>query len=142
MRFKLTISALVFAIVALCCDVAFGQAVLPEAPSHTKHIDKSWILFGVAAGADIGASIFDTHITQVGLSAGHGCTERNGGDPMPSSAKLYSKNLGITGGLIGMGFVFKKLHIPIAPYAAMGMDTVKHIHGGYEWYSFKGGACL
>ena len=107
----------------------------PEAPSSSK---KSWILFSVVAGADLGASLFDAKVTHDGLySSKKGCVEKNGGDPYPSTGKIYAKSVLPTLGAIGLGVLFKKLHIPIAPYAAMGVDTYRHIHGGVEWYSMN-----
>jgi hypothetical protein len=122
-----------------------AQAAFPEAPSATHKVDKTWLAFGAVAAADLAASAYDTHITLVGISSGHGCYEANPGlvGRYPSAGPLYAKNLGISGGLIFAGFAMKKwLHLPIAPYAAMGIDAGKHIHGGYEWHAFKGGACL
>lgn len=134
--------SLIFAVALLC--VAASAETLPDAPQSQKHFDRTWLVFTGAAALDLAASAYDTHITLVGVNSGHGCYEANPAlvGKYPHASALYAKNLGISGGLIGLGVLFKKLHLPIAPYAAMGIDTAKHAHGAYAWYHFKDGACL
>jgi hypothetical protein len=133
-----------FLAILLLASIAHAQqALLPAAPSATKH--KEWFAFSAVAAADLAASVYDTHITLTGINSGHGCYEANPAlvGRYPSAGGLYAKNLGISGGLIFAGFAMKKwLHLPIAPYAMMGIDAGKHAHGVYEWYHFKNGACL
>lgn len=137
---KVVITAMILIILTIAATKGHCEN-LPNAPSNSK---KSWIAFGIVAGADFGASFYDSKITWDGLNSGHGCTEANTYlGSHPSQAALYGKNMAITGGLVFVGFAMKKwLHLPIAPYAAMGIDAGKHAHGVYQWYHFKNGACL
>lgn len=141
MKLKVAVTILAFLIVAK----AYGQAVLPTAPSTTKHaFNKTWLIFAGVAAADFASSTYDSKITWDGLNSGHGCSEANSYlGKNPSQGALYGKNMAITGGIVFAGFAMKKwLHLPIAPYAAMGIDTYKHAHGVHSWYTFKNGACL
>jgi len=96
--------------------------------------------FAVAAGAAMAASSYDSWLTD---HRAHGCTEANSYlGPNPSTGKVYGTNLAITGATIGIGYLFKRWHIPIAPYAMMGVDTYRHAHGVHSWYTFKNGGCL
>lgn len=127
-------------ILLVMLSVTCFASEIPNAPSHSK-LEK--IIFWSTAGADFASSFYDTHITEVGIHSGGGCYEKNGGDPYPSSAKLYGKNIGITGGIFVASWAMRKyLHLPIAPEAAMAVDTFKHAHGIHSWYTFKNGACL
>lgn len=135
----------IVAIVIFIMILALPQAHcsnLPDAPSNSK---KSWIAFTAVAVGDLAFSAYDTHITEVGINSGKGCYEANPAlvGKYPHAGALYAKNMGISGGLIFAGFAMKKwLHLPIAPYAAMGIDAGKHAHGVFQWYHFKDGACL
>lgn len=144
-RYFLPLIFIVVFIFMIAASWAHCQEPLPDAPSAVHHWDKTWLIFGGAALLDLGSSAYDSHITMVGTTSGHGCYEANPAlvGRYPSAGSLYTKNLGITGGIIvGSWAVKKYLHLPIAPYSGMAIDTFKHAHGVYRWYTFKDGACL
>lgn len=141
MKNKLAI--LLSVILSVSC---FGQTQIPDAPSVAARS-----IFWSAAAASVGATIFDEHVTIQGLyhSSG-GCSEANGGDPFPSPAKAYAKNLAITGAAIGAGYLITRLpafrgHPKLAAFIGATIPaivTVKHVQAGHKWYTFKNGACL
>jgi hypothetical protein len=83
----------------------------------------------------VGADVFDQQTTLRGLKAPPGCVEANVGGPHPSAARLYGQNLPIDAGLIALGYLLRRKHAVIVPYAPLLAAGAHHLSGGIAWYT-------
>jgi hypothetical protein len=95
--------------------------------------------FLFAHGLYLSATVFDIETTHQGL-AHHKCVEGGGGiaEAHVGRGELYRTDMLVFGVTTGLDILFQASHPPKwaswIPYMGSTVGTVKHIHGGMQWY--------
>lgn len=127
--------AINYLVIALMVSVI----ILWSLRAHGAERTINWKLLTVTA-VEVGADTFDQHVTLEGTrlyqktNGAKGCQEANVAPPFPSAKRLYIQNYSIDGGLFLVGYLLRKKHVPIVPYAPLLTAAVKHVDGGARWY--------
>ncbi len=97
-----------------------------EVPRST--VDKTFL---TVHGVYLASIAFD--MAETATNRNHCGYVEGGGYGAQTTAALVRNDLIEFAAVTVVDYLFKRAHIPIAPYVAPSIGTAKHLHGGYQW---------